>query len=154
MRVLARLAAPPQPAGETPAPPGGIPDEGPSPVQIVAGDTLFFPVDVNAVLVPTTLGLSAAEQNALRAAGENETRAFIEAAGLGEALVYNQLVSRLMAIPGILDVALEMSPARRSRGEAQEHPARQARRAGRRRRDHRPGRRRCWSCSTCRCASR
>ena len=110
VRVLARLAAPPQPAGETPAPPGGIPDEGPSPVQIVAGDTLFFPVDVNAVLVPTTLGLSAAEQNLLRVVGENETRAFIEAAGLGEALVYNQLVSRLMAIPGILDVALEISP--------------------------------------------
>jgi phage-related baseplate assembly protein len=111
VRVLARLAAPPLPAGETPPPPGGIPDEGPSPVQIVASDTLFFPVDVNAVLVPTTLGLSAAEQNTLRAAGESEIRAFIEAAGLGEALVYNQLVSRLMAIPGILDVALEMSPA-------------------------------------------
>ena len=50
-------------------------------MQIVAGDTLFFPVDVNAVLVPTTLGLSAAEQNALRVVGENETRAFIQAAG-------------------------------------------------------------------------
>lgn len=110
VRVLARLAAPPQPAGETPPPAGGTPDEGPWPVQIVAGETLFFPVNVNAVLTPTTLGLSAAQQNALRVAGETEIRTFIEAAGLGEALVYNQLISRLMAIDGILDVALEMSP--------------------------------------------
>jgi phage-related baseplate assembly protein len=111
VRVLARLAAPSQPAGTTPTPTGGIPDEGPGPVQIVGSETLFFSVDVNAVLVPTTLGLSAAQQNALRITGENEIRAFIGEAGLGEALVYNQLISRLMAIAGILDVALEMSPA-------------------------------------------
>jgi len=111
VRVLARLAAPPAPAGATPPPAGGIPDEGPSPVQIVASDTLFFPVDVNAVLIPATLGLSAAEQNTLRVTGEAEVRAFIADAGLGEALVYNRLAARLMAIDGVLDVALEMNPA-------------------------------------------
>ncbi|GGJ02329.1 baseplate J/gp47 family protein [Neoroseomonas lacus] len=111
VRVLARLAAPPRPGGPAPPPAGGAPDEGLDPVRIVAGETLFYPVDVDVVLAPARLGLSAAEQTALRVAGEAAVRGFIEEAGLGQALVYNQLVALLMAIEGVLDVAAEMSPS-------------------------------------------
>jgi phage-related baseplate assembly protein len=111
VRVLARLAAPVRPGGSAPPPPGGAPGEGPEPVRIVAGEALFFPVDITAVLVPGALGLSAAEQAALRSAGEGVVRSFVDEAGLGEALVYNRLVAQLMMIEGVQDVAVEMSPA-------------------------------------------
>ena len=110
VRVLARLAAPPQPGRRNAAAARRIPDEGPRRCRSSRANAVL-PGRCQRRAGADDAGLSAAQQNALRVAGESEIRAFIEAAGLGEALVYNQLVSRLMAIPGILDVALEMSPA-------------------------------------------
>jgi hypothetical protein len=42
--------------------------------------------------------------------GRETTDAFIDAAGIGEALVYNRLVAQLMALEGVLDVAVEIFP--------------------------------------------
>ena len=44
------------------------------------------------------------------AAGQNTVQSFIDDAGLGETVVYNALTARLMALDGIIDVALEMYP--------------------------------------------
>jgi uncharacterized phage protein gp47/JayE len=108
IRVLANLDAP-LPAGET-APTGNprVDEEG-DPVTMAGGQDLFVDVDVSATLIPARLDLAADERAALRAAGEAEIHAFIAEAGLGEALIFNRLVARLMALEGMLDVSLEMS---------------------------------------------
>lgn len=111
VRVLANLATPVSAGGPAPPQAGGIPDEGASPVRVVDGARLFYPVDVTAVLAPEVLGLTPADQASMVAAGDAAIRAFIADAGIGEALIYNRLVGQLMAIPGVQDVVLEMRPA-------------------------------------------
>ena len=111
VRVLANLATPVSAGGPAPPQAGGIPDEGASPVRVVDGARLFYPVDVTAVLAPEALGLTPADQATMAAAGDAAIHAFIADAGIGEALIYNRLVARLIAIPGVQDVVLEMRPA-------------------------------------------
>ncbi len=76
-----------------------------------AGEKLHMPVDVNATLQPVTLALTPTEREQMVGAGKQVVEAFIAEAGLGETLVYNQLVAELMAIEGVLDVTLEMFPS-------------------------------------------
>ncbi|MFM2055980.1 MAG: hypothetical protein RLY71_365 [Pseudomonadota bacterium] len=70
---------------------------------------MFVPISVAAKLTPTTLALSAAQREQLQAQAEATIRAFFKEAGLGETLVYNRLVAQLMALDGVLDVALQMT---------------------------------------------
>ena len=105
VRVLANIDAP-RPLG--PAEPGPNPGDDADDVPAVA---LFEPVDVHAQLAPASLSLTPAQREALRGAGEELVRAFIAEAGIGETLVYNALVAALMALDGVLDVALEWAPA-------------------------------------------
>ena len=111
VRILHNIDAP-QPSGPAEAGPGGQPDEGGEPVSTARPPTgsLSLPIDVNVWLTPTTRGLTEAQRAALIAAGEVVVRAFVADAGIGETLVYNRLVSVLMALDGVLDVALEMFP--------------------------------------------
>jgi len=60
------------------------------------------------VVTPAVLGLTNLERENLRAAADAVVRAFVAEAGIGEALVYNRLVAQLMALDGVLDVAVEM----------------------------------------------
>ncbi len=76
----------------------------------VPADNLFLPVDANVELTPATLALSAEQRAELARKAEQAVDAFIDEAGIGEVLVYNRLVSRLMQIEGVLDVAVEMFP--------------------------------------------
>ena len=75
-----------------------------------AGAELFRPLVVKAILVPAVAGLTAAERNALKLAGETALGAVVADAGVGEPLVYNRAVAALIAIPGVQDVALEVWP--------------------------------------------
>jgi phage-related baseplate assembly protein len=111
VRIVHNIDAP-KPTGPGEAGPGIQPPEGDAPVTtaIPPQGSLSLPVDVNAFLTPTTRNLTVAQQAALIAAGANAVRAFIADAGIGETLVYNRLVSRLMELDGILDVAVEMFP--------------------------------------------
>lgn len=107
------------PAAAGAATPGGnaAPDEGPDPVAVGSvGEDLFMPVDVTAVVTPTTLGLTNREREDLRARAEAAVRAFIAEAGIGETLVYNRLVADLMALDGVLDVAVEMRAVSEAEG--------------------------------------
>ncbi len=110
IRVLANLDAP-LPAGATA--PTGNPraSEAGDPVTMAGGEDLFVDVDVSATLIPSRLDLAADQRATLRAAGEAAINAFIAEAGLGEALIFNRLVARLMALEAVLDVSLEMSLA-------------------------------------------
>ena len=111
VRIVHNIDAP-KPTGPGEAGPGQQPPEGGGPVTSAQPPqgSLSLPVDVNVFLTPTTRNLPAAQQAALTTAGGNTVRAFIADAGIGETLVYNRLVARLMELDGVLDVALEMFP--------------------------------------------
>lgn len=82
-------------------------------VPVVTGtsDNLHMPVDVKLVLQPTTLALAPDARQQLERRGQEVVEAYIADVGLGEALIYNQLVARLMAIEGVLDVAMQWYPS-------------------------------------------
>ncbi len=103
----------PLPAGS--ATPGGgtvaDDDDEPLTVGVVAGGAgLFLPVDVNVQLTPVTLALAPEARADLERRGRAVVDAFLGEAGIGESLVYNRLVAQLMALDGVLDVALELYP--------------------------------------------
>jgi len=113
VRIEHNIDAPRPPGPATPG--GGTVAEGAlplnaDPVQALPSDPndLFVYVDVEAVLTPATLSLSADERNTLMRRGEQTISTFIGDAGIGETLVYNRLVGQLMQLDGVLDVALEM----------------------------------------------
>ena len=71
---------------------------------------LFLPVDFIVRLRPAARSLSEAERGEMERSAEKVVAAFVDEAGIGETLVYNRLVALLMAMPGIIDVAVEMYP--------------------------------------------
>jgi phage-related baseplate assembly protein len=111
VRIIHNIDAP-VPVGPAEAGPGVQPDEGGGPVTpgIPPAGSLSLPVDVNVWLTPSTRSLTEAERVALIHSGEHVVHAFVDEAGIGETLVYNRLVAQLMAVEGVLDVALEMFP--------------------------------------------
>lgn len=118
IRVLSNIDAP-LPVGAASPGAGVVPDEGESPASVAPSpelsdaDDLFVPVDVNAVITPTTSSLTAQERNDLARAAAKVIDGFLAEAGIGEILVYNRLIARLMAVAGVLDVAVEMFPQAR-----------------------------------------
>ena len=56
------------------------------------------------------LDLGPRERQDLERAGSDAIRAFVEEAGIGDALIYNELVARLITLDGVLDVDLRMRP--------------------------------------------
>lgn len=108
IRIQTNIDAP-SAAGEAAPQPNPGPEEGEEPIAVGAVDAeLFMPVNVTAVVTPTTLGLTNQEREDLRTVAETVVTDFIAEAGIGETLVYNRLVTQLMALPGVLDVAVEM----------------------------------------------
>jgi uncharacterized phage protein gp47/JayE len=101
----------PLPAGTATAGTGVVAEDGDEPVTLgVTGESLFMPVDVNVELTPAVLALPPEARAELERKATAAVDAFIDEAGIGEALVYNRLVAQLMALDGVLDVALEMFP--------------------------------------------
>ncbi len=103
----------PLPAGNATPGAGTVADDAAEPltVGIVSdGAAMFLPVDVNVQLTPTTLALAPEARADLERRGRDTVAAFLADAGIGEALVYNRLVAQLMAIAGVLDVAVELYP--------------------------------------------
>ncbi len=112
VRILPDIASP---APLEPATPGSglVPDEGEAPLGVAPDSGLFMPVVVEVELAPGSLALSAAEREALAQRGRAEVEAFVADAGIGETLVLNRLIARLMALEGVLDVAVELYPQAR-----------------------------------------
>ncbi|MEO8370929.1 MAG: baseplate J/gp47 family protein [Candidatus Solibacter sp.] len=111
VRILHNIDAP-KPLGPAEPGPAEQPDEGDAPATagIAPTGSLSLPVDVNVWLTPATRSLTETERNELIRAGVSAVHDFIADAGLGETVVYNGMVARLMALPGVLDVALEVYP--------------------------------------------
>ena len=111
VRILHNIVAP-RPIGEASPGAGAVRTEGTAPVAVgtVRPGEVFMPVDVKVEIAPTTLSLTPQQRNDLVDTGRKVVTDFLANAGIGEVLVYNQLISQLMAIDGVLDVALEMYP--------------------------------------------
>ncbi len=73
-------------------------------------EDLHLYVDANVVVQPLSQNLTPGERESLITAAKTVVEDFIGEAGLGETLVYNQLIAQLMEINGVLDVALELFP--------------------------------------------
>lgn len=79
-----------------------------------ANPALLLPVNVDLVVTPVTLSLSADERSRLLQQADAAVAGFVKDAGIGETLVYNRLVARLMALDGVLDVAVALYPEGKS----------------------------------------
>lgn len=113
VRILTNIDAPRRVGDASPGS-GRFPQEGP-PVAIGTATPggMFMKVDVNLRLAPATLSLTLQQRSDLATRGVKTVNDFIADAGIGEILVYNNLIARLMAIAGVLDVSLEMFPQAR-----------------------------------------
>jgi uncharacterized phage protein gp47/JayE len=84
--------------------------DGPPVSTATLDQDLHMYVDANVVLQPLLQNLTPGERESLVSAAKTVVERFIGEAGLGETLVYNQLIAQLMTINGVLDVALELFP--------------------------------------------
>jgi phage-related baseplate assembly protein len=111
VRVFHNVDAP-RPAGAAEPGPGVEPAADDNPV--VFGDAqpgqLFLLVDFIVRLRPALRSLSETDRAALERDAEKVVRSFVDDAGIGETLVYNKLVAKLMSMTGIIDVEIEMFP--------------------------------------------
>ena len=108
VRVLHNVDAPPPLIASTPINP--VDDAGVAPAGEADVEGLYLPVKVRVLLLPASPALSAADRAALKNAGRDVVRAFVQDAGIGEVLVYNRLIASLMSIDGVLDTAVELFP--------------------------------------------
>lgn len=73
-----------------------------------AGDGFSLPVKCAVQVYPENSRLTADEQETIKSAVVKAVYEFIDNAAIGKALIYNQLIADVMAIPGIKDVALDL----------------------------------------------
>lgn len=106
VRVLHNLVAPPPPESDPGL--GGGAEPGP-PAPSVAADGVFSPVAVAAAVTPTSGSLRAEEREALVHEIEQVVEAFVDTRGVGEPIVYNQLVTAIMTVAGVQDVVLDVT---------------------------------------------
>lgn len=85
-------------------------DEGVSD-ELPDGDSFELPLLCDVMVFPENPRLGGAEQETLRQAVIRSVVAYVEASAIGGVLVYNRMVADLMAVPGVLDVNLELSVA-------------------------------------------
>ena len=109
VRIEHNIDAPLSPGTATPGP-GAVAEASETPVTLASPgpDALFTPVDVSVELTPAVLALPPEVRSGLERRARETVQAFIAEAGIGETLVYNRLVAQLMALEGVLDVALEL----------------------------------------------
>ena len=108
IRFEHNLIVPPPPA-EVFGPGGGA-TPGPVAVPIIT-DEVFFPVGVTAVVTPADADLIGPQKASLVNAVIASIEGFMESLGVGEVIVYNKLVTAILAVPGGDDVTLDIYPA-------------------------------------------
>jgi uncharacterized phage protein gp47/JayE len=105
IRIVHNLDVPTAPAlpPSAPAGPSGGPGAG---TAAGVGGGIWFTVEVQAGVTPADADLALPRKAELKQAVEQRIRSFMEARGVGETLVYNRLVSEIMAVDGVYDLAL------------------------------------------------
>jgi hypothetical protein len=98
-----------QPVAVSDAGLGGGAGDAPPPVVDVTG--VFSPIRVKAAVTPLSSTLSADEKTALVDEVEAAIEGFVAGLGVGQPLIYNQLVAAILAVSGVYDVILDVFPA-------------------------------------------
>jgi serine/threonine protein kinase len=80
-----------------------------TPPASVDPDGVFSPVAVAAAVTPTSGSLRADEREALVHEVELVIETFVDTRGVGEPIVYNQLVTAIMIVAGVQDVILDVT---------------------------------------------
>ena len=106
VRVLHNLVAPPPPDSDPGLGGGSSPG---APLASVDPDGVFSPVAVSAAVTPTSSSLRSDEREALVREIENVIAAFVDTRGVGDPIVYNQLVTAIMTVAGVQDVILDIT---------------------------------------------
>ncbi len=106
VRVIHNLVAPPPPDSDPGI--GGGASPGPPPTSVPA-DGVFAPIAVAAAVTPTSGSLRTEEREALVREVEQVIEAFVDTRGVGEPIVYNQLVASVMGVAGVQDVTLDVT---------------------------------------------
>jgi uncharacterized phage protein gp47/JayE len=105
VRILHNLVVTPEATADAGA--GGGAEDG-TPVPDVAADGVFSPMGVVAAVTPRGATLSADEKAALVAEVEQVIRSFVDTRGVGEPVIYNQLVTAVMVVDGVQDVIIDL----------------------------------------------
>ncbi|HVR99847.1 MAG TPA: baseplate J/gp47 family protein [Thermoanaerobaculia bacterium] len=101
------------PPGESVPGPGereGEEDGEPVNMGEAGADPTRMPVEVDVRVTPAAATLSTRDRAELERLVAETADAFVDRAGIGEVLIYNRLVADLMALPGVLDVDVRISP--------------------------------------------
>lgn len=109
VRVLSNFDTPPPPGGYLP-PVNTVDDSFEGAAAPPVQDTLYQYVHVRAVLLSQATSLSAKDRADLVARARAAVHAFVDAAGIGESLIYSRLVAQLVNLSGVQDVAVELYP--------------------------------------------
>lgn len=86
-------------------------DPGPAPDVPASTDPVWFDVGVSAAVTAASATLTAQQKTALTTAVSDAISAFVGALGVGDTVIYNQLVAAIIAVAGVYDVSLDVYPA-------------------------------------------
>lgn len=84
---------------------------GDGPAETGSVDGFRFPVRLRAVVTPASTELTPRERETLELAVLDVIRAHVDSLSVGQPVVYNRIVAVVMALDGVLDVVLDLSPA-------------------------------------------
>jgi uncharacterized phage protein gp47/JayE len=77
-------------------------------LDVPAGENFALPMTCDVLIFPDNPRLTGVEKTTLTQAVQDAIGAYIAVSAIGGTIVYNQLVADLMALPGILDVILDV----------------------------------------------
>lgn len=106
IRLLHNIDAPPSLVASIPPNVRDDPLSEPPPETVTEG--LYQPVRVKALVLPTLPSMPSADRATLQGKARDAIKALLGDAGIGETIIYNKLVAAVMAVDGVLDVAIEL----------------------------------------------
>jgi uncharacterized phage protein gp47/JayE len=86
-------------------------DPGPAPPGPPTTDPVWFDVGVTAAVTPASAALTAQQKTALTSAVTDAINTFAGSLGVGDTVVYNQLVAAIVEVSGVYDVSLDLYQA-------------------------------------------
>ncbi len=115
VRLLTNIDAPAALATSIPPNVRDDPLAAPPPDAVI--EDLYQLIKINALILPAQPSMSSADRATLQSKARDAISLLVGDAGIGETIVYNRVVATVMALDGVLDVALEMFPKLPGGGE-------------------------------------
>jgi hypothetical protein len=73
-------------------------------------DNIWFPVVATVTVTPSSTDLTDAQRQQLAFDSESAFRSALDLVGIAEPIIYNRLVSAVMAVQGVYDVVIDLGP--------------------------------------------